>query len=71
MLSALTPALVLLGALGPFLVIGCDSSSGKHKVSSALFLAPIKAPGGGIQQITDRLDLLRAIRPGRLDSEHE
>lgn len=68
-LPAQTPALMLLGALAPFLVIGCDSSSGKHKVSSALFLAPIQAPGGGIQQLTDRLDLLRAIRPGRLDSE--
>ena len=49
--------------------VGCNTSSDHTQVSSGLFLAPIKEPtSSAITVHADRIDFLRAIRPGELES---
>lgn len=68
-------ALCFLGLGASLLGVGCDTKSNKSKVSSSLFLAPIRAQGSGgdngIIQHSDRLDTVVAIQPNKLPGELE
>lgn len=64
----LAPRWLLLLLAGAFCWAGCDTSSGQNKISSSMFLAPIQGTKPSVAVVTSRLDLLRAMKPGVLDS---
>ena len=68
-------ALCVVGLGASLAGVGCDTKSNKSKVSSELFLAPIRSQGrggdNGLTQRSDRLDTLVAIRPNQLPGDLE